>query len=68
MYARMRGKDVSMKLLRKNDSPKLPNWQIQAVLSNPKHRIKKELTAVEVEQNTAFIQICVEMDDEDNDE
>ena len=55
-----------MRLLKKNDSLKLPTRQIQAVLSNPKHRIKKELTAEEVEQNTVFSQICAEMDDEDN--
>ena len=64
----MRGKDFAMRLLKKNDSLKLPTRQIQAVLSNPKHRMKKELTAEEVEQNAALAQICTEMDDEDNDE
>ena len=40
IYARRRGEDFAMKLLKKNTSIKLPARQIQAVLFDPKHRVK----------------------------
>ena len=42
IYSRMRGKDFVMKLFKKNTSLILPVRQIQAVLSDPKHRVKKK--------------------------
>ena len=61
-----------MKLLKKNVSLKLPVRQIQAVLSNPKHRIKikgngGDLTAEEMQMNSEFAQICSNMVEEEVD-
>ena len=63
IYSRMRGKDFAMKLFKKNTSLKLPVRQIQAVLSDPKHRVKKvdkiteeeELTEADREMNAEFL-------------
>ena len=72
IYSRMRGKDFAMKLLKKNATLKLPVRQIQAVLSDPKHRIKKStvnlgedcLTEEERLQNAEFTRIVKELDEE----
>ena len=61
-----------MKLLKKNVSLKLPVHQIQAVLSNPKHRIKikgdgDDLTSEEKEMNSEFARICADMVEEEMD-
>ena len=72
IYSRMRGKDFAMKLLKKNAALKIPVRQIQAVLLDPKHRIKtvmsneKHLTADELKQNMEFAQIAKELDEEDD--
>lgn len=59
-----------MKLLKKNILLKLPDCQIQAVLSDPVHRIKIKgvikgggdiLTAEDKDQNAEFARICEEM-------
>ena len=61
-----------MKLLKKNASLKLPIRQIQAVLSDPKHRIKtmpkneNVLTEEEKHQNEEFAQIAQELAEEDD--
>ena len=71
IYCQMRGKDFSMKLLKKNSSLKIPVRQIQAVLSDPKHRVKKENTLSPAEQlmNDEFARIVREMEmAEENDE
>ena len=72
IYSRMRGKDFAMKLLKKNAALKLPVRQIQAVLSDPKHRIKNTiknegdgcLTEEERLQNAEFARIVRELDEE----
>ena len=61
-----------MKLLQKNTALKIPVQQIQAVLSDPEHRIKiknkknardESLTREEMDQNTEFARIAEEMAD-----
>ena len=63
MYSRMRGKDFAMKLFKKNSALTLPMRQIQAVLSDPKHRVKKEIkTEDEQLVNDKFARIAEEME------
>ena len=71
IYSRMRGKDFSMKLLKKNVALKLPVRQIQAVLSNPKHRIKTvskvedDLSEEDRKQNEEFAKIVLDMENDE---
>ena len=68
----MRGKDFAMKLLKNNAALQLPVWQIQAVLSDPKHRIKTMskngdfLTEEEKNQNEEFARIALELAEEED--
>ena len=63
MYSRMRGKDFAMKLFKKNSALTLPMRQIQAVLSDPKHRVKKEVKTEEEQlMNDEFARIAKDME------
>ena len=69
IYSRMRGKYFAMKLLKKNAVLKLPVCQLQAVLSDPKSRMKQEdkaLTDEERQHNEEFAKIARELALEDD--
>ena len=63
MYSRMRGKDFAMKLFKKNSALTLHMRQIQAVLSDPKHRVKKEVKTEEEQlMNDEFVRIAKDVE------
>ena len=70
VYARMRGKDFAMRLLKKNNSLKLPVRQIQAVLSDPRNRTKKECvrSADDIAAGNELCALVVEIENEEGDD